>query len=275
MFADIYGNISYQVPGLTPIRKPGHSGKYPVSSNDSLDWQGYVPFDKLPYISNPVEGFVVTANNKVVPSSYPYTILNDNDWEEPYRATRIRELILQKGNSLTIDDMVSIQLDQVSLLFTDFKPFLQNLQGLSSNAQSWRDRLLNWNGNTSPDSQEATIFEFWYIELTKLPFQETGALTWDFPQYLKKAFQDGDPNCARVGGCDNFMRDAFERVVSEHPEQTWGGNHPVVFEHTLLANSPIGCLYRRERPHGGDSFTVNVGSYNAQTFGKKENISFF
>ena len=33
IFADVEGNIGYQMPGFIPQRKPGHSGKYPVPGN--------------------------------------------------------------------------------------------------------------------------------------------------------------------------------------------------------------------------------------------------
>lgn len=58
-----------------------NKGAYPVHSNDSFDWIGYIPFEELPYTYNPKEGFIISANNKVVPNNYKYLILNDNDWE--------------------------------------------------------------------------------------------------------------------------------------------------------------------------------------------------
>jgi penicillin amidase len=111
VYADINGNIGYQCPGLIPIRVSGHTGMVPVPGNGSYDWLGYIPFDSLPFSLNPSEGFIATANNKVPPNNYNYTILNDYDWELPYRAERIRELILAKPK-LSIDDMKAIQLDQ-------------------------------------------------------------------------------------------------------------------------------------------------------------------
>jgi len=111
VYADIYGNIGYQLPGLIPIRVPGDTGMIPMPGNGSYDWLGYIPFDSLPFTLNPSEGFIVSANNKITPSNYNYTILNDYDWKAPFRAERITELI-QATPQLSLNDMIAIQLDQ-------------------------------------------------------------------------------------------------------------------------------------------------------------------
>jgi penicillin amidase len=92
VFADVDGNIGYQTPGNIPIRKPGHSGVYPVPGwTDDYEWQGYIPFDQLPTTYNPPEGFIATANNAVVSTSYPYSITTN--WDAGFRAARIVQLI--------------------------------------------------------------------------------------------------------------------------------------------------------------------------------------
>ncbi|MGB9521890.1 MAG: penicillin acylase family protein, partial [Anaerolineales bacterium] len=67
VYADMDGNIGYQMPGLVPIRKNG-DGRLPVPGwNDDYEWSGYIPFEKLPYTLNPPAGYIVTANNRVPP----------------------------------------------------------------------------------------------------------------------------------------------------------------------------------------------------------------
>lgn len=190
-------------------------------------------------------------------------------WKEPYRATRIRDMIRSKGNSLTVQDMKDIQLDVVTLLYYDFKPFLSSLTQLSSEARRWQQLLEVWNGNTSASSMEATVFELWYTELTKLASQETGHAYWDRPQYLRKALANGDPNCAPYGGCSNFMRISFENAVSQANNERWGHKHLLEINHRLLESSPLACLYQRIRKRGGDTYTVNVAGYHPESFGKQ------
>jgi penicillin amidase len=176
-----------------------------VHSNASFSWRGYIPFDELPFTYNPPEGFIVTANNKVTPSSYPYTLLVNNDWEAKYRATRIRQMI-ESNNRLTLQDMRNIQYDEMSLLFQDFKAILEKME---KPYPSWRDKLLQWDGYADVDSVQATVFQVWCIqqvsnsmltlfdmELSKLAANEVGRDHWSEPGYLLTAFLGGtDPNC--------------------------------------------------------------------------------
>src|SRR4030042_460625 len=92
VFADIDGNIAYQTPGNILARLPGHQGEYPVPGwTDDYEWQGYIPFDQLPTTYNPPEGYIATANNAVVDSSYPYNLTPD--WDSGFRADRIVEML--------------------------------------------------------------------------------------------------------------------------------------------------------------------------------------
>ena len=91
VFADTGGTIGFITAGRIPIRKSGN-GWLPVPGwTGDYDWQGFIPFDALPQATNPASGFFISANNKVVPDSYPYFI--SRDWDLPNRAERITELL--------------------------------------------------------------------------------------------------------------------------------------------------------------------------------------
>ncbi|MCX8061570.1 MAG: penicillin acylase family protein, partial [Anaerolineales bacterium] len=65
LYADVDGNIAYQMPGRIPIRANG-DGRLPVPGwTDEYEWIGYIPFEELPHTLNPLQGYVVTANNRV------------------------------------------------------------------------------------------------------------------------------------------------------------------------------------------------------------------
>jgi penicillin amidase len=71
VYADTGGTIGFIAAGRIPIRKNG-DGWLPVPGwSGDYDWQGYVPFDELPQATNPASGHFVSANNKIVPDSYP------------------------------------------------------------------------------------------------------------------------------------------------------------------------------------------------------------
>ena len=217
----------------------------------------------------------MTANNRLTPWDYPYSILYNNDWEEPYRAMRIREMIENK-EKLTLDglktilrffliifDMKSIQFDETTLLFRDLKPLLERI----SNGGKWRDTLLAWDGNENVKSREATLFEAWYIELSKLPAEEVGQDYWDVPLYLIPALLNGtDANCQKHEGgclgkkyrqtsgksCLGFAEQAWQKALKRYGNNvpTWGSVHDMSFQHPILSMYFSLCsmlMYRKYR----------------------------
>ena len=111
VYADTEGNIGYQATGRVPIRAAG-DGSLPVpGEDDSHEWTGYVPYDKMPSVYNPPSGIIATANARVTPKDYPYTLAIE--WSAPYRVQRIYKLLGAK-NKLTAADMLTIQTDVVS-----------------------------------------------------------------------------------------------------------------------------------------------------------------
>ncbi len=279
VYADVEGNIGYVAPGRYPIRAQDHIGLYPAPGDGSYDWKGSVPFDEVPRALNPEKGLIVTANNKVTPEGYPYDL--SLEWAEPYRAERIEELIEAAGDDLTAEDMARIQRDQRSSLFRDLRPILERVEPRSEEARGWRGRLLAWDGEAKPGSREATVFASWYSELSRLPAREVGEEFWPEPRYLLDALKNGDRNCDEPGterreGCADHANRAFGRALGrfdgEVPE--WGESHEATFEHPVLSATPLSRLSDRSVPFGGDSSTVNVGSYDPRTFAMEAGPSY-
>ncbi len=108
VFADREGNIGYFPSGLIPIRSKG-DGSLPVNAQGDQDlWKGFWEEDKKPYLLNPERGFIVTANNPVLPENgLP---IFSKSWGPFFRADRIEELIREK-EKLTLEDMKRIQND--------------------------------------------------------------------------------------------------------------------------------------------------------------------
>ncbi len=159
VFADRAGNIGYFGPGRIPVRAKG-DGTTPVPGwTDAYAWTGWIPFEQLPHAYNPADGYVVTANNKVVPDDYPYFITTD--WAPPYRAERIVELLTAK-KGLTPDDYVRIQGDQISAQARELLPFMLGVAPETPEQMQALAMLKAWDGVISPDSGAAAIYEAWY-----------------------------------------------------------------------------------------------------------------
>ena len=131
VYADREGHIGYQSPGRIPIRQAGNDGTMPVEGWVSAnDWTGeYIPFDGLPSVLDPEEGFIVTANQAVIDERYPYLLTKD--WDYGYRSTRIREVLESEGE-LSVSEMAGLQLDSTNPMAETLVPYLLDVEALPS-----------------------------------------------------------------------------------------------------------------------------------------------
>ena len=123
VYADREGHIGYQAPGLIPIRKSGSDGMIPAAGwRPENDWTGeYVPYDGLPNVLDPDQGFIATANQAVTDEDYPYLLTTD--WDRGYRSQRIRD-VLEDDDELSMEEMLDLQLDTRSPMAPVLVPYL-------------------------------------------------------------------------------------------------------------------------------------------------------
>ncbi|MBF9071603.1 penicillin acylase family protein [Streptacidiphilus fuscans] len=177
IYADTKGNIGYQMPGQVPIRPKisGDDGTYPQPGWDSrYKWTGqYVPFDALPWVENPPEGYIVTANQAAVDPNYPYLITND--WDYGTRAKQIDTLIqgkLNGGGKISPDDMASIQEDDTSVFAKSLVPYLLNVKLNGSYYTQAQDLLRGWNFQQDAGSAAAAYYNAVWSNLLHLAFDQ-------------------------------------------------------------------------------------------------------
>jgi penicillin amidase len=82
VYADTDGNIGWKTGGLTPIR-PNWDGTLPVPGDGRYEWAGFYDMDQLPGSFNPVQGFIVTANEMNLPEGFPADRHVSYDWSTP------------------------------------------------------------------------------------------------------------------------------------------------------------------------------------------------
>ena len=266
VYADVEGNIGYIAPGNYPIRQSGHTGEFLVSGTGEFDWQGFIPSEEVPQLYNPESGFIVTANNRITPDNYPYEI--NGEFAPDYRAERIAELITSK-DKLSLEDMQDIQLDTTSLLYRDLKPILEKIEPTSERSIAWRDRLLAWDGKLTLQSQEATVFESWYTELTRLAASELEQEYFGNSAFIIEGIKTGDVAFDLPGsepGVYDDITGAFEAALNRDEFKggipAWGDLQTVSFE-PLNQNSSELPL---QASFDGGTQTVNVSGYDEETF---------
>lgn len=159
--ADVDGTIGYQLRGRLPVRRRDDAVWVPVPGDeDSLAWDGWVPFDDLPRAIDPEGGFLFSANNHVAASSgSPYVGL---DAAPPWRAKRLVSL-LSSLEEATVDDMVRLHVDDISL------PARRVRERLGT----WPP-LAEWDGSMSSLSTPAAAYSIFRRELLLVVLERSG-----------------------------------------------------------------------------------------------------
>lgn len=285
VFADIGGNIGYWCSATIPIRSKG-DGILPVPGwTGEYEWKGYVPFDERPHLMNPEDGFIATANNKVVGEDYPYLI--GHYWEPMDRITRIRQLLTAK-EKLSVEDFKRMHQDVYCILASEMVPkIVQVLERRFSDkeAQKARDTLSKWDFIMTKDSVGACLFGVTYQklmenifkdELREELFQAYIKLAPFPPRAIRMMIRKGsspwfdDVNTAEEETMEDIMAMSLSQTLSELKEViggdiekwTWGRIHTLTFEHALGKKKPLDRIFNLGSfPVGGSHLTINKKQY--------------
>ncbi|VEF09406.1 peptidase S45, penicillin amidase [Pseudomonas fluorescens] len=179
VFADA-SNIGWQVTGRFPNRREGE-GLLPSPGWDGrFDWDGYADPMLHPYDQDPAQGWLGTANQRVIPDGYGMQL--SKSWAAPERGERLAELAgsgKHDGRSV-----IAMQYDQTTTFAAKLKkmfeapgmkqPLKQAIDGLPeadrSKAREAFTRLMAFDGKLSPTSADAAIYELFLQESMKQIF---------------------------------------------------------------------------------------------------------
>jgi penicillin amidase len=257
VYADVDGNIGYRTGGLLPIRNSkGPTLPFPGQTDDN-DWRGYVPFEKMPELFNPPQGFIVTANNKIISDAYPYSI--SYHWEPPWRSIRINEL-LRKQEKLSVQDMQRIQTDVVSQHAREIVPLvLQAFRGRDSLSRQTTEALTylrNWDFQMKKEDVATTLFQSFFLNVIRKTLEdEMGERLFALYDTLAsvpmtvvtRLLKEGNSswfdnvNTPQRETRDDIIRQSFEEAIQglqgslggELKEWQWGRLHKVEFSHVF------------------------------------------
>lgn len=278
VFASTDGTIAYKANGQIPIRKQG-DGQLPVPGDSSeYGWEGFIPWDELPKVVNPKEGFIATANNEIIGEEYPYHITNS--WAQPYRYERIKE-VLEANDSLTAEDMMNLQMDQHNLYAREFLPDLLSSMKEKDSDGKYKEvitLLEEWDMVDAKESGAPLVFHMVMEQLQEVLFKD--AMPEDMYKFMSGKYNITDQLLRKVysgeksawieeqGGVDAAVYKALERSVALIEERfgdkvskwQWGNFHQLTFDHTLGSASPILAKYfnAKKVPIGGSKVTVQA-----------------
>jgi len=159
VYADVEGHIGYHAAGVVPIRKSGDGSVPYDGSTDAGEWTSYIPVSKLPTLFDPPSGIIVTANQRIAGTDYPYFL--SHSWAQPYRARRILDLLTEKPK-LSSDDFRRIQGDVYAIagvLFTRevVKLLRPKLTPADDKLKATLDAFEQWDGRVSAESTVALL----------------------------------------------------------------------------------------------------------------------
>lgn len=225
LLADVHGSIAYLNRGKVPIRPmsnawlpvPGWTGEY--------EWQGHIPFEELARSRDPDTGYIVTANNRIVSHTYPYYLALD--FFPEYRARRIDER-LQVLQGATVEDMMTIHAERISIPAQVYLKLLKQIQPLDAFSAAAQQQLRTWNGAMEHDAVAPTIYSAFRLRLHRTILTHlVGELT--------------DEMFAATGrGAPNHLRQLAVWLVTmaEANDTTWlppGGDWPSLVARALAA----------------------------------------
>ena len=269
LYADARGRIGYQAPGRIPIRD-GYDGKWPIPGwTSEYSWSGYIPFEALPSVIDPPEGWIVTANQAVIGPDYAYFLTDD--WAYGARSQRIVELIesaTAAGAQITAERMRAIQMDSHNALADFLVPKLLE-QPAPTDTEQARELLATWDYQQAADSAAAAYFNAVWAQMVERMFDaaaDTELITssgndrfwlvieniWDDPTNI---WWD-DKTTPETEGRDELIATAQAAAASQLREELggdplswrWGALHTLTFENGTLGTSgiaPIEMLFNR------------------------------
>ncbi len=284
VYADVDGNIGYQTTGKIPVRASG-DGSLPVNGSDNAhEWTGFIPFEKLPSILNPPSGIIATANGRISPDKYPYSI--SIEWEAPWRTDRIYR-VLQSGKKFSAADMLALETD----VYSELDRFVadrivyavDHAQRVSTMAHQAAGILREWNGQMDQNMVAPTIAARTREELRRMLLEEKlgpasddpGQLSWKSYHWMMDtvwldnvlSHKSGRWLPARYPNYEELITAALEEALKKAPKRldswVWGAQNTVTIQNPILSKIPLvgGWTGPGENPQSGSVYTVKaVGS---------------
>lgn len=280
VYADVEGNIGWQLVGQAPRRRVG-SGTVPLPGwAPGVGWEDeLVPFAEMPFAANPPEGVLATANNQpVVDDAGPFL---GRDWLDGYRAARVQE-VLASRDDWDVASTLRLQRDVASLAWREVREVVLAVPAGDAELREATRLLAAWDGEVAAGSRAAALFELFVAELSRRIAEAKAPNA--YPWVLGRGFSALVPTTSfairRVGHLVRLVRerpghffvrpwedelaDALRSALRTHAARgrlPWGELRPLTLRHPLGARRPLDRIFNLGPfPFGGDANTVAQAS---------------
>ncbi len=285
-YADTEGNIGWRPGAKIPIRNGAEKLLPFDGTTDKHDWQGYVPFEEMPFLLNPKKGYISNGNNKTVDDTYPHYI--SRYWADPSRAqqieNRIDSVIKSDGRKLEVVDMMGIQNDITS-------PFAKEINELflflikdekTEGLEKTIDLLKSYNGVEAINSQGALAFHILYLRVLENIFsdeletinKEAMSTLLDLKSItsfsLRRALSEegsvwvDNINTTEKETIQDILLLSLKETSQNTKNKVWGDEHNITFKHRLDKDPLVKRLIKFSVgpvPMAGSGWAPRAASY--------------
>ena len=265
IYADIEGNVGYQMAGRIPLR-PRFAYGYRDAGRADDQWSGYIPFDELPHSYNPPRGYVASANQRPVQPDGKPTIYGA--YSQGHRGIRLDQLF---GGGVRHDAAgnIAVQNDVVNARAQRLVPAILRLLP----ADSAVARLLSgWDFAYGTESAAPTVFETFMFHwqrataavrmparLRDLVVQQTGLGCALLAAPERAFFPEGTEATARIVAAE-AVKTLQDRLGPDEAGWAWGKVHLAHWKHPLSNAGRSESFDIGPAPVDGGSHTIrNTG----------------
>ncbi len=199
VYVDSQGNFGYVANGWYPVRGDDDADLHtdppflPMPGYDGAhEWVGRVARNEVPQEANPARGWIGTANQDPIGTTFDGDPLNDSYYlggfyDLGFRGYRIAK-VLNDDSSVSVADMQALQGNVVSNLGERLLPFLLESMGANYPAEQallegWRDRGFeaasgvgdNVAATEVDDAAATSLFNVWLVAMTRRTFNDETA----------------------------------------------------------------------------------------------------
>ena len=277
VFASNEGDIALWIQGKFPNKWKGQGKFLMDGSIAENDWSSFIEQPFNAHIKNPERGFVSSANQHPVDSSYPYFVFNDG--YEAYR-NRVINKFLSSKETFGIQDFKDLQNNNYNLLAAEMLPYMLetiNTTDLSENEKELYEIMKQWDFTYDINKVGPGRWDSWWYRLYNM--------TWDEFKVentaVDRPFDYQTTYMLRNKGDDPFMdiletpetetakdlflksfketAKAYKEWEVENGAYNWNKEKGVFAGHLLQA---LPAFSRNNISTGGDSNAVNAMAKN-------------
>ena len=274
-YADKNDNIGYYLGGKIPLRTK-ESALFPFPSwREGGEWQGFLEADQKPTCYNPEEGLIVMANQNMLPEDFPFYV--SADWDAPFRANRIKELLLRTEKH-SVSSLQSLQQDIHSKKGELLLPLIKQIVGSEGKLKQALDILQNWDLQMDTGSAPALYATFMNFLPEEIFQDELGEDFRSFDFFFRRKLAGtlrilSDPDSVwfdntktsdiekREDVIKSALLKAYNRLDwlhGSHESWDWSRMNAIRYQHPLGRFFLFRFFNLGTRPSNGNAFTVKV-----------------